>query len=65
MKSISATSPTQNVHEGGCPCRAVRTGSAFGIGAYFRENDVEIVKDDGLKTYRRTSDDPKRARFNN
>jgi len=78
MKSISATSPTQNVHEGGCLCRAVRyrvkaepvrtsachctscqrrTGSAFGIGAYFRENDVEIVKDDGLKTYEYRSDE--------
>jgi len=66
------------VHEGGCLCRAVRyrvkaepvrtsachctscqrrTGSAFGVGAYFNQEDVEFLKKDTLKSYQYRSDE--------
>ncbi|MGH8742351.1 MAG: GFA family protein, partial [Burkholderiales bacterium] len=41
-----------------CHCRNCqrRTGSAFGIGAYFKEQDVEILQGD-LRTYEYRSDE--------
>jgi len=44
-----------------CHCRFCqrRTGSAFGIGAYFREADVEILSGE-LKTYEHRSDETQR-----
>ena len=41
-----------------CHCTACqkRTGSAFGIGAYFKEQDVEILRG-ALRTYERHSDE--------
>ncbi len=44
-----------------CHCRFCqrRTGSAFGIGAYFREADVEILGGE-LKTYEHRSDETQR-----
>src|ERR671925_550086 len=43
-----------------CHCRSCqrRTGSAFGIGAYFRETDVELGG--ALKTYEYRSDESER-----
>ena len=70
----------QEIHEGGCLCKAVRyrvrnkpartsachctacqrrTGSAFGLGAYFREEDVEITGG-ALKSYEHRSDETRR-----
>ena len=67
---------SQQIHEGGCLCGAVRyraknepvrravchcrscqrrTGSAFGIGAYFDETDVELHGT--LRTYEHRSDE--------
>jgi hypothetical protein len=34
-----------------------RTGSAFGLGAYFRQDDVELLKKDTLKAYEYRSDE--------
>ena len=41
-----------------CHCTACqrRTGSAFGLGAYFREEDVEITRG-ALKSYEHSSDE--------
>jgi hypothetical protein len=46
------------VRTGVCHCTFCqrRTGSAFGIGAYFREQDVEILSGE-LKTYEHRSDE--------
>lgn len=46
------------VRSSACHCTYCqrRTGSAFGVGAYFRENDVEIMRGD-LKTYEYRSDE--------
>ena len=56
------------VRSSACHCTYCqrRTGSAFGVGAYFRENDVEIMRGD-LKAYEYRSDESGRwlrpARF--
>ena len=49
------------VRTGACHCTFCqrRTGSAFGIGAYFRDEDVEILRG-ALKTYEHRSDESKR-----
>ena len=46
------------VRSSACHCTYCqrRTGSAFGVGAYFRDNDVEIMRGD-LKTYEYRSDE--------
>ena len=46
------------VRSSACHCTYCqrRTGSAFGVGAYFRENDVEIMRGD-LKAYEYRSDE--------
>jgi hypothetical protein len=42
-----------------CHCTTCqrRTGSAFGYGAYFREEDVEFVKDGERRSYEHRSDE--------
>ena len=52
------------VRAGVCHCTFCqrRTGSAFGIGAYFREQDVEILSGE-LRTYEHHSDESGRKLF--
>lgn len=49
------------VRTGVCHCRFCqrRTGSAFGIGVYFKQEDVEIIRGD-LKSYEHSSDESNR-----
>ena len=47
------------VRTSACHCTSCqrRTGSAFGIGGYFRENDVEMLRAATLKAYQYRSDE--------